>query len=417
MGTNLIAATTIWTAFVCAPGASAQVRPPQLPPLPATQLDQGQVSLDSPRRLTLTFAEPRPIHEVLDLLVRGTPFSLAIEPNADGMFSGDLKHLTLREALTTLLSPLGLDFSVQGTVISIFRRHPETRIFDLDVLNVKRGWQRTMTGTGDSTLTADATGDDVFAGIGAGIRSLLSESGDVHIDARAGVATVTDFSERLDRVASYLETIHVRSSREVHLQARILEVALTGAASIDWRAVRNTLGLPSDSFEAGLAADVDAVQAAIAAQGNVSVISAPDVIALNNEPAIMRAGTPGEALFTLTVIPQISADGLIQLSVSPSWDDRGGTATSKGPTVMRLSDVDTIARIRDGSTVPLSGFLRSQDVISKASGFSALFSTPPHATRHTELVVLIRARVVTPVTGERGTGNPGSGAGDGQRRP
>lgn len=395
--------TALWTAIVCAGTVAYAQVPAQLPPLPATQLDQGQVTLDSPRRLTLTFAEPRPIHEVLDLLVRGTPFSLAVEPNADGMFTGDLKQLTLRDALTTLLSPLGLDFSVQGTVISIFRRRPETRVFDLDVLNVTRAWHRTITGSGDSALTAEAAGDDVFAGIGAGIRSLLSESGDVHIDARAGVATVTDFSERLDRVASYLETLHIRSSREVHLQARLLEVTLTDGSSIDWRAVKTALGLASDSSEAGLAADVDAVQAAIAAQGRVSVIGAPDVIALNNEPAIMRAGTPGESLFTLTVIPQISADGLIQLSVSPSWDERAEADTRTRTPVMRMSDVDTIARVRDGSTVPLSGFLRSHDVTTNATGFSALFSAQQHATAHAELIVLIRAIVVAPVASTAGS--------------
>ena len=399
---SLIAAATIWTTIVCARGAVASAQRPELPPLPATQLDQGQVTLDSPRRLTLTFAEPLPIHEVLDLLVSGTPFSLALDPNANGRFTGELKQLTLREALTTLLSPLGLDFSVQGTVINVFRRRPETRVFDLDVLNVKRGWQRGLSG-GGSTLTAEAPGDDVFAGIGTGIRSLLSDSGDVHIDARAGIATVTDFSERLDRVASYLEAIHIRSSREVHLQARVLTVALRNAASIDWRAVRTTLGLPSDSIEAGLPADVDAVQAAIVAQGNVSLIGAPDVIALNNEPAIMRAGTPGEALFTLTVIPQISADGLIQLSISPSWDQLAGERPSKSTSVTRVSDADTVARVRDGSTVLLSGFLRSEDVTNQASGLGALFSAPQHTTMHAELVVLIRARIVTPAATAAGS--------------
>src|SRR5438128_1812637 len=96
-------------------------RPPspgrqQLPPLPVTQIDPGAAAatLDSPRRLTLQFAEPRPIDEVLRLLVEGTPFSLAIDPDVSGSFRGELKMLTLREALTTLLTPLGLEFTVEG---------------------------------------------------------------------------------------------------------------------------------------------------------------------------------------------------------------------------------------------------------------------------------------------------------------
>jgi type II secretory pathway component HofQ len=375
------------------PGAQAG----QLPSLPVTELDQRDVSLDSPRRLTLTFAEPRPIHEVLQLLVRGTPFSLQVEPNADGVFTGELKQLTLREALTTLLTPLGLDFSVQGTVISVFRRRTETRAFDLDLVAVKRGWDRTVGpgGTGgDGTLTASAAPDDPFDGITAGIKTLLSESGVMHVDRRAGLAEVTDYPDRLDRVGSYLEALHVRRTREVHLEGRVLEVALTDHAAIDWGAVRERLGLARASIDAGLGADLSAVQTALAAQGNIRVLSAPDMLAMNNEPAIVRGGSPDASLITLTVIPQISADGVIQLSLSPAWDAHVTTGVDGQDA--RVTDADTMARVRDGSTVVVSGFLRSQDVTAKATGLSALFSVRQRKTARVELVVLLRATIVAP---------------------
>ena len=38
-----------------------------------------------------------------------------------------------------MLAPLGLDFEVQGTVIRVRRRQLETRLFDLNLLNVQRG--------------------------------------------------------------------------------------------------------------------------------------------------------------------------------------------------------------------------------------------------------------------------------------
>ena len=401
MGSVLTAATIVALGLGClqsaGPAPSSQ-HPAQLPPLTVTQLDQREVTLDSTRRLTLTFGEPCSIQEVLDLLVQGTPFSLAVESNVSGMFTGELKQLTLREALTTLLSPLGLDFSAQGTVISVFRRRPETRVFDLDLLNMTRAWQRTVGGGpngGAGTLSTAMSPDDVFDGVGAGIHALLSESGSFHIDRRAGLATVTDFSERLDRVASYLETLHVRSSREVHLQARVLEV-VTSADAIDWSAVREKLGLPRDSPEAGLGPDIDAVQRALAGQGHVTVVSAPDLVTLNNEPAIVRAGTVDDTLVTLTVVPQISPDGVIQLSVSPSVEASTGRRNPKGATVTRVTDIDTIARVRDGATVMLSGLLRSQGVTTKATGLDALFSPQQRTTAHVEMVVLIRARVVIP---------------------
>jgi MSHA biogenesis protein MshL len=396
---------TVWSvvswaqAPVSQPPATPQQRAGQLPPLPVTQIDPRDVTLDSPRRLTLTFSEPRPIREILQLLVRGTPFSLAIEPDVDGQFVGELKQLTLREALTTLLSPLGLDFSVQGTVISTFRRRPEMRTFDLDVLNVQRGWQRSV-GSGPNggagTLTASAPPDDVFAEVAAGIRTLLSESGSVHVDRLAGLAQVSDFPERLDRVGSYLETLHVRSSRQVRVEGRVLEVTLTSGASIDWRAVREKVGLPLDAQNASLGADIQAIQAAIAGQGDIRVIGAPDVTTMNNEPAIMRAGTPGVALLTLTVIPQISADGLVQLSVSPSWEEHREDAARKGEPTTHVMEADTVARVLDGNTVVLSGLLRSRAVMKKASGLSALFNTQQKQSAQAELIVLLRPTIVSP---------------------
>ena len=119
-------------------GAAGQAAPPGqaktagLPPLPVDPNRSTRYDLDSPRRLSLAFLEPRPIDEVLALLTAGTPFSVSIDADATGSFRGELKQLTLREALTTMLAPLGLDFEVRGTVIRVRRRQLETRLFDLE---------------------------------------------------------------------------------------------------------------------------------------------------------------------------------------------------------------------------------------------------------------------------------------------
>jgi hypothetical protein len=163
-----------------------------LPPLPVTQLDQrdSAATLDSPRRLTLTFADSQPIGEVLQLLVHGTPFSLAMDPDATGTFRGELKQLTLRDALSTLLVPLGLEFHVQGTVIRIRRQQAEMRQYDLNLLNVQRGVRVDAGASADPiagrTLTTIVTPDDVFAAIADGVQMLLSSTGRVHVDRRAG---------------------------------------------------------------------------------------------------------------------------------------------------------------------------------------------------------------------------------------
>ncbi len=107
---------------------------------------------------------------------------------------------------------------------------------------------------------------------------------------------MTDYPERLDRVALYLETLQTRSTREVRLQAEAFEVTLkSGAPSIDWRAVRQTLGVSPDAPMAGLAGDANALRAALSAQGGIRTLWSPEVTTINNEPALVRIDTPGVA--------------------------------------------------------------------------------------------------------------------------
>jgi type II secretory pathway component GspD/PulD (secretin) len=346
-----------------------------LPPLPVTHIDPRNTTLDSPRRLSLSFLEPRPIDEVLGLLTAGTPFSVSIDADASGSFRGEIKQLTLREALTTMLAPLGLDFEVRGTVLRVQRRQVETRFFDLNLLNVQRGLARTTGGAGATATLGSAVGaDDVMGGIANGVRALLSDAGRVHVDPRAGLAQVTDYAERLDRVALYIETLHRRSGRQVRLQAQVFEVTLRDAASIDWRLVRRRLGLAGEVPAAGLAADPAALRAALLAQGEVRTLWAPDVTTLNNEPVLVRVATPGGTSLTMTVLPQVSADGIVQLSVAHAWEERADP---------RMTESDTVTRVMDGNTVMISGLLRPVSAV--ATGNSAI---------HAELVVLLRPTVV-----------------------
>jgi MSHA biogenesis protein MshL len=375
--------------------AAAQRPAPQPPTgLPVTRVDPGAAAatLDSVRRLTLTFSEPRPIDDVLRLLIAGTPFSLAIDPGVSGAFRGELKQLTLRDALTTLLTPLGLEFELRGSVIRVTHYRIETRQFDVNLLALQRGMTRSS-GTAAASVTTTVEPEDVFAGIGDGVRALLSSSGSVHVDRRAGLVQVSDYPERIDRVALYLEALQVRSGRQVRLQARVVEVTMTDAPALDWRAVRARLGLPPDASAAGLAADPAALQAALGGQGEVRVLSAPDVTVMNNEPALMRAAVTGKSSLTLTVVPQIASDGIVQLSVSHAWEELAAGQKTPG-----TRESDTVTRVMDGDTVVIAGLLRPTEVTVPARGLSAMFAGPSKKPAVAELVVLLRATVVTPGT-------------------
>src|SRR5262245_51989630 len=79
-------------------------QPPPLAPVPVTLLDDRQIhpELDG-QRFSLSFSEPRPILDILRLLVADTSLSLIPDPALNQTFIGELKNVTLREALDLML--------------------------------------------------------------------------------------------------------------------------------------------------------------------------------------------------------------------------------------------------------------------------------------------------------------------------
>jgi type II secretory pathway component GspD/PulD (secretin) len=161
------------------------------------------------------------------------------------------------------------------------------------------------------------------------------------------------------------------------------------------------------------------------------LIAAPQVVAMNNEPAVMRVGSqqavfvtsvaqsptgaPGEMEgrlvsmsegLTLTITPQIGADGVVQMSVSPTFTARQHPSAPTAET--SVVEADTVMRVHQGDTVVISGLLRaaveqrpppdgrSEKRKPRQDGATAAVA-PPSATR--EFIVLLTPTVVMPGSG------------------
>src|SRR5882762_2558170 len=125
--------------------ALAQQQPGPMPVLPLTQLDERGPAADLDNRaLTLSFAQPVAVKDLLLLIVRGTALSVVPDPAIAGSFIGELKNVTVRQALGLILAPLGLDYAVDGTIIRVFKREPDTRIFDINYVAAERSGTSTI---------------------------------------------------------------------------------------------------------------------------------------------------------------------------------------------------------------------------------------------------------------------------------
>jgi hypothetical protein len=273
----------------------------QVPPLmPVLHLDLEASPLEIPAaRFSVSIGVPIQVRDALLLLVRGTRFSIVFDPGVNGTFAGDLKDVTLRQALEAVLRPRHLTYTIEGTMIRVSPRRTESRFFAIDFVNVRRTWQRTLQGDGSSLSIVG--GGDAFDDIQKSVGALLSADGRAHVDRRAGLITATDYPEELDRIASYVEALLSRSLRQVRVGARLVDAA-----------AKTTIVLP-------------------------------DVVGMNNEAVVMRSTDRSGATFALTVVPQIDGDDSIQLSVSPSWSD--GTA--------RGGAFDVVSRVRSGATIAI----------------------------------------------------------------
>jgi type II secretory pathway component GspD/PulD (secretin) len=331
---------------------------------------------------------------VLLMLVRGTNLSIVPDPAATGAFIGELKNVTVRQALGLVLPPLGLDYSIEGSFVRVFRRETETRLFDLNYSIA----ERTSTATvGRGATVSSATKSDLFTDVTNGVRLLLSDRATFNVDRKAGLVQVTDYPERLDRVSVYLDAVQDRLHRQAQIDVRLVDVELNDEkqTGIDWALVASQLhgeqpGVPRPAPRPSLTGlrvtDRNRLMDVLAAQGTVSVVANPRVMTMNNEPAIVRT----DAL-TFSVTPQISSDAIVTLSLSP---------IVQAP---QTAEADLLARVADGETLVISGFTRDRESrerkVAGVTGGGWFGRTTVVTRKRIELVVLLTPSIVTPVAG------------------
>ena len=359
--------------------------------MPLTQLDDRAASAELDNRtFSLTFAQPQPIKEALLLVVRGTTLSLASDPEVGGTFSGDLKNVTVRQALDAMLPPLGLAYTVDGSLVRVFRRAMDTRLFDLNYIAAERIESTTIRGGDDSSVAvATTTSGDLFAELTAGVRALLSPQATFNVDRKAGLLQVSDTPERLDRVAVYLDAVQDRVHRQAQIDVRVLEITLNDerARGVDWTALTVQMNgdpprtAPRPTLTAMRVTNIARLLTLLAAQGSVVTVANPRLMVMNNEPAMLKTDA-----MTLAITAQMSGDAQLTLSLSP---------IVRTPAT---AESNLLARVADGETLVVTGAgvdreTREQKTTGGTSG--GWFGRSTVTTRRrVEVVILFTPHIV-----------------------
>jgi MSHA biogenesis protein MshL len=252
------------------------------------------------------------------------------------------------------------------------------------------------------------------------------------INQLTGIIVITSYPEILGKAAEFIEAVEGTAQRQVLIQAKIVEVLLDDEFiyGIDWKLVFNAKGdknpknkwarfdQTADGFLTKAFTDttgsfsqftmatgaMKVLIQSLEEQGEVNIISSPQVSTLNNQTAIIRVATV-ETVFlgqttttattattteagattstvtigvTLDVTPQISSTGVITMNIHPAITDQVGETTSRfGDTAPKIAvrETDTVVRVRDGETIVIGG-LMSDKMVVKENKFPLLWRLP-----------------------------------------
>ncbi len=435
-----------------------------------------------------------PVRELLFALARDARVNVDIAPGVAGAVTMNAVEQTLPQLLRRIAAQLSLRYTLDGANVLITPDEPYFHTYRVDYLDMKRDTSHVVQ-VGSQIASAGATGgaaagaaannsattiasaltNHFWANLVASVSAVLEPhgapgasetdgSGVSHAvipHPESGVLVVKATAAQHELVQQLLAETRRSAARQVLIQATIVEVGLSNQhqAGIDWQvlnqagleglsAVSSTITSPPvntasffslryDDNDPGRGRALSAALRLLEEFGDVNVLSSPQIMALNNQSAILKvvdnvvyfeieqetSTTQGVATnafetvvktvpvgIVMTITPRINADDSVILNVRPSIsrinrfvNDPNPALTIASPVPeIRVREMESVLQLNDGQVAVMGGLMQNEDRgrnnaipgLSRIPLLGAAFRTQQREREKTELVVFLRPLII-----------------------
>jgi len=440
------------------------------------------ISVPEPIEKLQTFtvvATAIPANELLFALARDARLNLDIDSSISSNVSINAIDQTLPQILKRLARQVSLRYYLDGPNLVIEKDTPFIRLYKIDYLNISRSTASSV----DIATQISSTGSDGGSGGSNSSTTVKNESennfwetlennitlmanvedvsGTLISNRESGTISVRTTASAHKDIQEFIDRVISSARKQVLIEATVVEVTLNDdfQAGIDWSQLSNGNGgsyqqnflggaLGTAPFTAmtytnnNAERNVSASIRALDAFGDVSVMSSPKIMALNNQTSILKVvdnrvyfetdativeatvGVAGRVVvtteiktvpvgFVMNVTPFITDDSEIILNIRPTLSRILRFVNDPNPALVeakivnaipeiQVREMESVLRVADGNTAVIGGLM--QDTASNTSsgipglrdlpGIGFLFGTHSEKLAKTELVIFLRPRII-----------------------
>jgi len=465
--------------------------------LKPTDVSSTSPPLSASDNLYSVVADKLPVKEILRTIARESQSSVSFVGDIEGDITLSVINQPLEYILEQITQLAPVRYEVQGKRLLLLEDKPVIRSYELDYLNMYRlsesrvelatqigsmstsidGNASAQVGNNGSQLSVENRSENslwlsvtqsISGILGEQIESEGSGSENVFVNKESGVVTVRARDAQHRSIKSLLDKVVVNAQRQVLIEATVVEVTLSDKfeSGVDWQALNSGSGANFDFSQilSGLpqAAEVLAPATALLSYsnpdsilgnlsatlkvlqqfGDVQVLSSPKIIAMNNQPAVLKV-VDNRVYFTfevdrlarengdertivdstvhsvpvglvMNVTPFISKDKEVILNVRPTISRILNFAEDPSPALsgqgqisnlipeIQVREMESLLRVQSG-TVAIIGGLMQNKVDNRTTGvpglsrlplLGKLFSHETRETEKTELLIFLRPTVI-----------------------